>query len=167
MPTKDEIRDVLDRTRSYFVNSLLPFWMNKSPDPEYGGFLSYFDRDGRPTGETDQALPDADPDAVRHVGLPIARATAAAGARSWPGTPPISSSTIIGTMRTKDGTGSPTARGIRPARTRSATGTASASMPSASISSPPAIPAAGNTRRRPTARSANTWPTRGTADSSS
>jgi mannobiose 2-epimerase len=52
MPTQDDIRDVLDRTRSYFVNSLLPFWMNKSPDPEYGGFLSYFDRDGRPTGET-------------------------------------------------------------------------------------------------------------------
>jgi len=52
MPTQDDIRDVLDRTRSYFVNSLLPFWMNKSPDPECGGFLSYFDRDGRPTGET-------------------------------------------------------------------------------------------------------------------
>jgi mannose/cellobiose epimerase-like protein (N-acyl-D-glucosamine 2-epimerase family) len=52
MPTKDDIRDVLDRTRSYFVNSLLPFWMNKSPDPECGGFLSYFGRDGRPTGET-------------------------------------------------------------------------------------------------------------------
>jgi mannobiose 2-epimerase len=52
MPTKDDIRDVLFRTRSYFVNSLLPFWMNKSPDPECGGFLSYFDRDGRPTGET-------------------------------------------------------------------------------------------------------------------
>ena len=52
MPTSAEITNVLERTRSYFIDSLLPFWMNKSPDPEYGGFLSYFDRDGRPTGET-------------------------------------------------------------------------------------------------------------------
>jgi mannobiose 2-epimerase len=31
---------------------LLPFWVERSPDPQYGGFLSYFDRHGKPTGET-------------------------------------------------------------------------------------------------------------------
>jgi mannobiose 2-epimerase len=52
MPTKDQVREVLERTRSYFVNSLLPFWMDNSPDHQFGGFLSYFDRNGKPTGET-------------------------------------------------------------------------------------------------------------------
>jgi len=52
MPNKDQIRDVLDRTRTYLTESLLPFWMDKSPDREYGGFLSYFDRNGNATGET-------------------------------------------------------------------------------------------------------------------
>ncbi|NWG12685.1 MAG: AGE family epimerase/isomerase [Acidobacteria bacterium] len=52
MPTRNQIQDVLERTRSYLVDSLLPFWMEKSPDPEYGGFLSYFDRNGKATGET-------------------------------------------------------------------------------------------------------------------
>ncbi len=52
MPEKNEIRDLRERTHSYLVNSLLPFWIHRSPDPEYGGFLSYFDRDGRATGET-------------------------------------------------------------------------------------------------------------------
>ena len=28
--------------------------MDNAPDPEYGGFLSYFDRYGKPTGETDK-----------------------------------------------------------------------------------------------------------------
>jgi mannose/cellobiose epimerase-like protein (N-acyl-D-glucosamine 2-epimerase family) len=52
MPTADRIYDVLERTRSYLTGSLLPFWIHKSPDPDYGGFLSHFDRDGKPTGET-------------------------------------------------------------------------------------------------------------------
>ena len=49
-----EVRAVLERTESYLRDTLLPFWMEKSPDREVGGFLSYFDRNGRPTGETDK-----------------------------------------------------------------------------------------------------------------
>jgi mannobiose 2-epimerase len=52
MPSTSHIRDVLEKARLYLNESLLPFWMQKSPDRDYGGFLSYFDRDGRPTGET-------------------------------------------------------------------------------------------------------------------
>ncbi len=52
MPAKNQIRDALERTRSYLIRSLLPFWIHKSPDPGYGGFLSYFDGNGKPTGET-------------------------------------------------------------------------------------------------------------------
>lgn len=52
MPTRDEISNVLRRTEDYLRGKLLPFWLENSPDPGYGGFLSYFDRHGKPTGET-------------------------------------------------------------------------------------------------------------------
>ena len=52
MPTRDEITDVLARTERYLTETLLPFWIERAPDPAYGGFLTYFDRHGRPTGET-------------------------------------------------------------------------------------------------------------------
>ena len=52
MPTAALIRDVLHKTRDYLTGALLPFWIRNSPDPGCGGFLSYFDRNGRPTGET-------------------------------------------------------------------------------------------------------------------
>ena len=52
MPLEQEIAEVLSRTESYLADILLPFWVQRSPDREAGGFLTYFDREGRPTGET-------------------------------------------------------------------------------------------------------------------
>ncbi|MHC4718403.1 MAG: AGE family epimerase/isomerase, partial [Planctomycetota bacterium] len=52
MPEKDEIADILARTQTYLTDTLLPFWLDRSADAEYGGFLTYFDCHGRPTGET-------------------------------------------------------------------------------------------------------------------
>jgi len=52
MATSEDIRDRLQRTEAYLTDTLLPFWLERSPDPEFGGFLSYFDRDGKVTGET-------------------------------------------------------------------------------------------------------------------
>jgi mannobiose 2-epimerase len=52
MPERSEITSLLHRTEEYLTGSLLPFWMDNSPDPKYGGFLSYFDSHGKPTGET-------------------------------------------------------------------------------------------------------------------
>jgi mannobiose 2-epimerase len=52
MLPRAEILDLLGKTERYLTGTLLPFWIERSPDPEYGGFLTYFDRDGRPTGET-------------------------------------------------------------------------------------------------------------------
>jgi len=52
MPERKAILSVLDRTESYLTDVLLPFWIEHSPDREYGGFLTYFDRNGKPTGET-------------------------------------------------------------------------------------------------------------------
>jgi len=52
MPKHGEIKDLLARTEHYLTEMLLPFWLERSPDPEYGGFLTYFDCHGQPTGET-------------------------------------------------------------------------------------------------------------------
>jgi mannobiose 2-epimerase len=47
-----EAAELAARTRAYLTDTLLPFWITRSPDPACGGFLSYFDRHGQPTGET-------------------------------------------------------------------------------------------------------------------
>jgi len=52
MPERAEIVKLADRTEAYLVDSLLPFWIERSPDEECGGFLTYFDSRGRATGET-------------------------------------------------------------------------------------------------------------------
>jgi len=52
MPPRAEILSILQRTETYLSDTLLPFWIGRSPDPEFGGFLTYFDRHGQPTGET-------------------------------------------------------------------------------------------------------------------
>src|SRR3970040_230601 len=56
MPRHAEIPSVLEHLESYLINSLLPFWIEHAPDPSYGGFLSYFDRRGQPTGETSKTF---------------------------------------------------------------------------------------------------------------
>jgi mannose/cellobiose epimerase-like protein (N-acyl-D-glucosamine 2-epimerase family) len=52
MPAPTEIADLLARTEGYLTRTLLPFWIERSGDPEGGGFLTYFDRRGRAAGET-------------------------------------------------------------------------------------------------------------------
>ena len=52
MPTRGEIDGVLKQTEAYLTGTLLPFWIEHAPDPEFGGFLSHFDKTGKPTGET-------------------------------------------------------------------------------------------------------------------
>jgi len=51
-PDPAELQICRDRTLRYLTSTLLPFWLERSPDPAYGGFLTYFDRSGRATGET-------------------------------------------------------------------------------------------------------------------
>ena len=52
MPARAELVGILEKTESYLTEVLLPFWIRKSPDGAYGGFLTYFGADGNPTGET-------------------------------------------------------------------------------------------------------------------
>jgi mannose/cellobiose epimerase-like protein (N-acyl-D-glucosamine 2-epimerase family) len=47
-----EAQALLASTERYLRRELLPFWLERAPDPGHGGVLSYFDAGGRPTGET-------------------------------------------------------------------------------------------------------------------
>jgi len=56
MPTASEVSQILNDTETYLTGSLLPFWMERSPDPVSGGFLPFFDGQGKPTGETEKTF---------------------------------------------------------------------------------------------------------------
>ena len=56
MIPKQECQKIIQQTESYLTDMLLPFWMERSPDPEYGGFLPHFDSTGKPTGETTKSF---------------------------------------------------------------------------------------------------------------
>jgi mannobiose 2-epimerase len=45
-----------DRARRHLEGELLPFWMERSPDEEHGGFLTWFDGNGAATGETSKTF---------------------------------------------------------------------------------------------------------------
>jgi mannose 2-epimerase len=54
MPARTEIQQVAEHLETYLTGALLPFWMDNAPDAGAGGVLSYFDRHGKATGETDK-----------------------------------------------------------------------------------------------------------------
>jgi len=51
-----EFARYLAEVRQHLTQELLPFWMTHGVDDPYGGFLTYFDRDGNPTGDTMKSL---------------------------------------------------------------------------------------------------------------
>ncbi|OPZ69067.1 MAG: Cellobiose 2-epimerase [bacterium ADurb.Bin478] len=56
LPIRAHVQHCIDLLEPYLTNQLLPFWLDHSIDHDYGGFLSYFDRNGKPTGKTDKTL---------------------------------------------------------------------------------------------------------------
>jgi mannose 2-epimerase len=46
----------LGEVQDHLRDELLPFWFTHGQDTKHGGFLTYLDKDGRPTGETDKTL---------------------------------------------------------------------------------------------------------------
>ena len=46
----------LERTESYLTGKLIPFWAQRIVEPEYGGFQSNYDRDGKRTAVTEKSL---------------------------------------------------------------------------------------------------------------
>ena len=47
--------ELYDRIEKYLTGRLYPFWFERVAAPE-GGFTTYFDRHGKPTGQTDKTL---------------------------------------------------------------------------------------------------------------
>ena len=46
----------LAEVQNHLRDELLPFWLARGVDTQFGGFLTYFDRSGKPTGETLKTL---------------------------------------------------------------------------------------------------------------
>ena len=56
MIAKDRIEAAKNEMQHHLFNELLPFWETHGVDEEYGGFLTYLDRNGNPTGDTLKTL---------------------------------------------------------------------------------------------------------------
>jgi mannose 2-epimerase len=48
----ERCKALLEEVRHHLNDELLPFWLTHGVDEEHGGFLTYLDKDGNPTGET-------------------------------------------------------------------------------------------------------------------
>lgn len=53
---REQCEGWLIEVQDHLRDELLPFWVAHGLDADHGGFLTYFDRDGRPTGETVKTL---------------------------------------------------------------------------------------------------------------
>ncbi|WP_394992334.1 AGE family epimerase/isomerase [Emticicia sp.] len=49
-------QELRDEIVSYLNNGLLPFWISRTIDTEYGGFLTHFDEFGNDSGEDEKSL---------------------------------------------------------------------------------------------------------------
>jgi mannobiose 2-epimerase len=52
MSIADRCEPFLNEVQDHLRDELLPFWLSHGEDKEFGGFLTYFDKDGNSTGET-------------------------------------------------------------------------------------------------------------------
>ncbi|MGD2246354.1 MAG: AGE family epimerase/isomerase [Candidatus Aminicenantes bacterium] len=53
---KEQYIKAREEVRLHLKDELLPFWQKRVLDSEFGGFLTCFDKNGDPSGETDKAL---------------------------------------------------------------------------------------------------------------
>lgn len=53
---KERVETLLNEVQHHLHNEMIPFWLTHGVDHEYGGYLTYFDKDGKATGETDKTL---------------------------------------------------------------------------------------------------------------
>jgi mannobiose 2-epimerase len=53
---KERCERFLNEVQHHLLKELIPFWMTRGVDKEYGGYLTYLDKDGNPTGETVKTL---------------------------------------------------------------------------------------------------------------
>lgn len=53
---RERLVGLMQEVQNHLLNELVPFWLSHGVDEEYGGYLTYFDSRGRPTGETLKTL---------------------------------------------------------------------------------------------------------------
>ena len=53
---QEKLQGWLEEVENHLNGELLPYWRNRGDDPKDGGFLTCFNSDGEPTGETDKNL---------------------------------------------------------------------------------------------------------------
>ena len=56
MYDRDRVSGYLKEMQHHLFNELAPFWLVRGVDKEYGGYLTYLDQNGDPTGETLKTL---------------------------------------------------------------------------------------------------------------
>jgi len=56
MFSKDRFVPLMQEIQHHLFDELAPFWLTHGVDEEHGGYLTYLDRQGRPTGETLKTL---------------------------------------------------------------------------------------------------------------
>jgi len=53
---KERIIALKQEAENYLAGELLPFWLDRCKDEQYGGFITHFDKDGNDTGEDQKSL---------------------------------------------------------------------------------------------------------------
>lgn len=53
---RDRMSKSLAEIKTHLENGIIPFWLNNGIDSEYGGYLTCFDSDGKPTEDTDKYI---------------------------------------------------------------------------------------------------------------
>jgi len=158
MPAISELNRYLQRTETYLVDTLLPFWIERSLDPDCGGFLTYFDRHGRPTGETTKTFLMQ----IRMLYTMSSAHRAGYGDGKCAELAEMGASFILDHYWDHEHEGwywIADRQGRRPLGTRSATDIVSASTRSANTSWPRVICAGAKRQNVPTPPSVNIWPT--------
>ncbi|NLN94146.1 MAG: N-acylglucosamine 2-epimerase [Candidatus Hydrogenedens sp.] len=56
MSLKDRVQKAHQEIKHHLFEELLPFWTTRGVDKEYGGYLTYLDKNGDPTGEDIKTL---------------------------------------------------------------------------------------------------------------
>lgn len=53
---KELVKESLAEVRKNLEEGIIPFWLEKGIDKDYGGYLTCFDENGQPTGDTDKYI---------------------------------------------------------------------------------------------------------------
>ncbi|MEQ9442499.1 MAG: AGE family epimerase/isomerase [Cyclobacteriaceae bacterium] len=53
---RETIARYREEAEQHLTNELLPFWLDRSLDQQYGGFITHFDKDGNDTGTDEKSL---------------------------------------------------------------------------------------------------------------